>query len=89
MPEPTEPSFSVAIVAIIFGTAFFLLIGLMAWQPQAAIWIADAVEAERSTQSPEQSAPVRLAEAPRRTPIAPGKWVQVFQPENVVQRSRR
>jgi hypothetical protein len=88
MPEPTEPSTSVSVVAIIFGTAFLLLIGLMAWQPQAAIWIADAVEAERSAQSPDQPPPVRLAEAPKRTPIDPGAWVRVFKPENVVQRSR-
>jgi hypothetical protein len=89
MFEPTEPSFSVSIVAIIFGTAFLLVMGLMAWQPQAAIWIADAVEAERSAQSPEHPGPVRLAEMPTRRPIDPGAWVRVFKPQDVAQRSGR
>jgi cytochrome oxidase assembly protein ShyY1 len=78
MPEPPEPSANLAIVAIIFGMVFFLLIGLIAWQPQAAVWIANAVETERSVQSRDQAVPIRLAEVPERTPIAPGEWVHVL-----------
>jgi hypothetical protein len=78
MPEPAEPSSSLAIVAIIFGMAFFLLIGLIAWRPQAAIWIANAVETEHSAQSFDQAVPIRLAAVPKRTPIAAGKWVHVL-----------
>ena len=75
--------------SIIFAAVFFLLIGLVIWQPKTVIWIADAVEAERSAQPPDQPAPASLASVPKRTPINPREWAQVFKPENVVQESRR
>ena len=89
MPAPTEQPVRLPAVLIMSGAVFFLLLGLVIWQPKAVIWIADAVEAEHFARSPDQAAPVRLAAEPKRKPIDPGEWVRVFKAENVVQESGR
>jgi hypothetical protein len=89
MPAPKEQPVRLPAILIVSGAVFFLLIGLVIWQPKTAIWIADAVEAEHFVQSPSQAAPLGLAAAPKRKPIDPGQWAQVFKPENVVQESSR
>lgn len=89
MPAPAKQPVSLTAVSLIIGAVFVLLIALVIWQPKAAIWIADAVEAEHSAQSPDQADPVRLAAAPNRKPIDPGEWAQVLKPEKVVQESGR
>jgi hypothetical protein len=55
------------------------LMGLLIFEPKAAIWISDAVDAEFS-HTPDQLAAVRLAE-PRRKPIHPGEWVKLLMKE--------
>jgi hypothetical protein len=60
------------------GAIFALQIGLVAWQPKAAKWIAEAIEAE-SPGAPDQAAPVSLAAAPMRRPIGPDAWVQIIE----------
>ena len=62
-----------------FGAVFAILFALLIFQPKAAIWISDAVEAELS-HMPNQAEPVRLAE-PRRRPIHPGQWVKPLMKE--------
>jgi hypothetical protein len=57
-----------------FAAVFAILFALVIFQPKAAIWISDAVEAEFS-HMPNQAQPVRLAE-PRRRPIEPGEWMK-------------
>ena len=61
------------------GAVFALLMALLIFQPKAAIWISDAVDAEFS-HTPNQAAAVRLAE-PRRRPIHPGEWVKPLMKE--------
>lgn len=77
MPAPSEQRASGVAVFIGFGAIFVLLIGLVAWQPKAATWIAEAIEAESSKASNE-AAPVRLAAEPRRRPIHPAAWAQII-----------
>jgi hypothetical protein len=77
MSAPNEQRVSGAPVFIAFGTIFVLLIGLVAWQPRAAVWIAEAVDAE-SSKAPDAAAPVRLAAEPMRRPIYPAAWTQVI-----------
>jgi hypothetical protein len=76
MPEPNERRISGVAVFIGFGAIFVLLIGLVAWQPKAATWIAETVEAE-SSKAPDQAAPVRLATEPMRRPIDPDAWARI------------
>jgi len=77
MPVPNEQRVRGVSVFIGFGAIFALLIGLVAWQPKAATWIAEAVEAE-SPKAPEEAAPVRLAQEPQRRPIYPNAWAQAI-----------
>lgn len=77
MLPPNERQVSGVIVFIGVGAIFALLIGLVAWQPKAITWIAQAVEAE-SPKAPEEAAPVRLAAVPMRRPIHPDAWAQVI-----------
>jgi cytochrome oxidase assembly protein ShyY1 len=77
MPAPSEQRVSGAPVFIAFGAIFVLLIGLVVWQPKAATWIAEAVDAE-SSKAPHEAAPVRLAAVPARRPIYPTAWTQVI-----------
>jgi hypothetical protein len=60
-------------VCIGFGAVFAVLMGLLIFEPKAAIWISDAVDAEFS-HTPDQFA-VRL-DGPSRRPIHPGEWVK-------------
>ena len=89
MPAPTQQPDSVTAILMMSGAVFFLLIGLVIWQPKAIIWVADAVEAEHFAKSPDQAALIGLAAEPKRKPIDPGEWVQVFNVQNVVQQSGR
>jgi hypothetical protein len=89
MPASTEQPVGIPAVLIMSGAVFFLLLGLVIWQPKAVIWIADAVDAERSVQPQDQVAPVMLAAEPKRRPIDPGEWVHLFKAENVVRESGR
>ena len=66
-------------VCIGFGAVFAVLMALLIFEPKAAIWISDAVDAEFS-HTPNQLAPVRLAE-PTRRPIHPGEWVKPLMKE--------
>ena len=84
MPAPAKQPVSLTAVSLIIGAVFVLLIGLVIWQPKAAIWIADAVEAEHSAQSSDQADPVKLAAVPKRRPVDPGQWAQVLK-QNVVE----
>jgi hypothetical protein len=77
MPTPNDQRVSGAPVFIAFGAIFVLLIGLVAWQPKAATWIAEAVDAE-SSKAPDKAAPVRLAAEPTRRPIYPTAWTEVI-----------
>jgi hypothetical protein len=77
MPAPDESRVSGAAVLISFGAIFVLLIGLVAWQPKAATWIAEAVGSEYSI-APDEAAPVRLAAEPKRRPIDPAAWAQII-----------
>jgi hypothetical protein len=77
MPAPNEQRASGAAVFTAFGAIFVLLIGLVAWQPRAATWIAEAVDAE-SSNTPDEAAAVRLAAGPKRRPIDPAAWTQVI-----------
>jgi hypothetical protein len=61
------------------GAFFAVLMALLIFEPKAAIWISDAVDAEFS-HTPDQAAAVRLAE-PRRRPIHPGEWVKPLMKE--------
>lgn len=76
MPAPSEQRFSGAPAFIAFGFIFVMLIGLVALEPRAATWIAEAAEAE-SAKAPDQPAPVRLAAEPKRRPIYPAGWTEV------------
>jgi hypothetical protein len=76
MPAPNEPRASGVAVFIAFGAIFVLLIGLVVWQPKAAVWIAEAVDAE-SSKAPDEAASTRLAATPKRRPISPPAWMQV------------
>jgi cytochrome oxidase assembly protein ShyY1 len=77
MSAPNEQRASGAAVFISFGAIFAMLIGLVAWQPRAATWIAEAVDAE-SSNAPDEAVPVRLAAEPTRRPIDPAAWTQVI-----------
>jgi len=77
MPAPSKERVSGVTVFVGFGAVFVLLIGLVAWQPKAVIWIAEAVEAE-SSKAPDEAAPVRLATEPVRKPIHPDAWAQII-----------
>jgi hypothetical protein len=61
-------------VCLGFGAVFAVLMALLIFEPKAAIWISDAVDAEFS-HMPDRAAAVRLAE-PRRRPIHPGEWAK-------------
>jgi hypothetical protein len=61
------------VVCVGFGAVFAVLMALLIFEPKAAIWISDAVDAEFS-HAPDHAA-VRLAE-PTRRPIHPGEWVK-------------
>jgi hypothetical protein len=61
------------VVCVGFGAVFAVLMALLIFEPKAAIWISDAVDAEFS--HPPDHAAVRLAE-PARRPIHPGEWVK-------------
>jgi hypothetical protein len=62
-------------VLIGFGVIFASLIGLIAFQPKAAIWMADAVDAELSK---ARAAPTTFAELPKPRPIDPAAgWGQI------------
>jgi hypothetical protein len=61
------------------GAVFAVLMALLIFEPKAAIWISDAVDAEFS-HTPDQAAAVGLAE-PRRRPIHPGEWVKPLMKE--------
>lgn len=77
MPAPNEPRVNGVTVFLGFGAICVLLIGLVAWQPKAATWIAEAVEAE-SPKAPDEAAPVRRVAEPQRRPINPAAWAQVI-----------
>jgi hypothetical protein len=77
MSAPNEQRVSGVPVFVAFGTIFVLLVGLVIWQPKAATWVAEAVDAE-SSRAPDQAAPVRLAAEPKRRPIHPAAWTQVI-----------
>ena len=68
-------------LAVCFGSGavFAVLMALLIFEPKAAIWISDAVDAEIS-HTPDQAAAVGLAE-PRRRPIHPGEWVKPLMKE--------
>jgi hypothetical protein len=66
-------------VCVGFGAVFAALMALLIFEPKAAIWISDAVDAEFSHTSDHAGA-VRLAE-PRRRPIHPGEWVKPLMKE--------
>jgi hypothetical protein len=76
MSAPNEQRVTGTPVFMAFGMIFVLLIGLVVWQPKAATWIAEAVDAE-SSKAPDEAAPVRLAAEPTRRPIYPAAWTQV------------
>jgi hypothetical protein len=78
MNESNELGGSLA-VCVGFGAVFAVLMALLIFQPKAAIWISDAVDAEFS-HTPGQAAAVRLAE-PRRGPIHPSEWVKPLMKE--------
>ena len=61
-------------VCVGFGAVFAALMALLIFEPKAAIWISDAVDAEFS-HTPDRGAAVRIVE-PRRRPIHPGEWVK-------------
>jgi hypothetical protein len=64
-------------VLIGFGIIFTSLIGLIAFQPKAAIRIADAVDTEFS-KTRDWAAPINLAEVPKPRPIDPAAgWGQI------------
>jgi hypothetical protein len=77
MPVPSEQHASGVPVFMAFGVIFVLLIGLVVWQPTAATWIAEAVDAE-SSKALDEAAPVRLAAEPAHRPIYPTAWTQVI-----------
>jgi hypothetical protein len=77
MNESNEQGGGLA-VCVGFGAVFVILMALLIFEPKAAIWISDAVDAEFS-HTPDQAA-VRLAE-PRRRPIHPGEWVKPLMKE--------
>lgn len=77
MLAPNEQRVSGAPVFIAFGVIFLVLIGLVAWQPKAATWIAEAVDTE-SSKAPDEAGPIRLAAEPTRRPIYPTAWTQVI-----------
>ena len=77
MPAPDEERVSGVAVFIGFGAVFVLMIGLVAWQPKAVIWIAEAVDAEFS-KAPNEAASIRLAAEPQRRPIRPDAWAQII-----------
>lgn len=77
MPAPSEQHVSGVPVFMAFGVIFVLLIGLVVWQPKAATWIAEAVDAE-SSKAPDEAAPVRRAAEPAHRPIYPTAWTQVI-----------
>jgi hypothetical protein len=72
MKESNERVSGLAVCAG-FGAVFAVIMVLLIFEPKAAIWISDAVDAEFS-HTPDRAAAVRLAE-PRRRPIHPGEWV--------------
>jgi hypothetical protein len=78
MNESNEQGSGLA-VCVGSGAVFAVLMVLLIFQPKAAIWISDAVDAEFS-RTPDQAAAVRLAE-PRRRPIHPGEWVKPLMKE--------
>jgi hypothetical protein len=73
MNESNEHSSGLT-VCVGFGAVFAVLMALLIFEPKAAIWISDAVDAEFSYTT-DHAAAVRLAE-PRRMPIHPGEWVK-------------
>jgi hypothetical protein len=77
MPAPSEQRASGVAIFIGFAAIFVLLIGLVAWQPKAVTWIAEAVEAE-SSKAADAAASARLAAEPVRRPIRPDAWAQII-----------
>jgi len=67
-------------VCVGFGAVFAALMALLIFEPKAAIWISDAVDAEFS-HTTDRAAAVRLAEQ-RRRPINPGEWVKPLMKES-------
>jgi hypothetical protein len=73
MNESNEQGSGLA-VCVGSGSVFAVLMALLIFEPKAAIWISDAVDAEFS-HTPDQATVVRLAE-PRRRPIHPAEWAK-------------
>jgi hypothetical protein len=73
MNEANEQGGGLA-VCVGFGAVFAVLMALLIFEPKAAIWISEAVDAE-FLHTTDRAAAVRLAE-PRRRPIHPGEWAK-------------
>jgi hypothetical protein len=67
-------------ISVGFGAICALLLGLIIWQPEVAVWIARSAEAEFAS-APDSSAPGQLAQT-RRRPIEPGAWSQSITPKD-------
>jgi hypothetical protein len=80
--NPGRPESGIAI-SVGFGTICALLLALIIWQPNVAIWIAQSAEAEFST-GRDTGTPSQLAQT-KRKPIEPGAWSQSAAPEDVSQ----
>lgn len=70
-------------ISVGFGTICALLLALIIWQPNVAIWIAQSAEAEFSLQR-DTGTPSQLAQT-KRKPIEPGAWSESIVSENVNQ----
>lgn len=70
-------------ISVGFGAICALLLALIIWQPEVAVWIARSAEAEFAS-APDGSAPGQFAQTQRR-PIEPGAWGESIAREDVSQ----
>ena len=72
----------------LFGAIFLLLIGLMAFQPEARVWMEAAVTADLSIAS-GRVLPIGPGQEQRRRPIEPAAWGEVVIQKNEFRRDNR
>lgn len=70
-------------ISVGFGAICALLLGLIIWQPEVAVWIPRSAEAELAS-APDTSAPGQFAQTTRK-PIEPGAWSRSIAPDDVGQ----
>jgi hypothetical protein len=82
VPAPKQDPASDLPGIVAFGVISTIFLGLAGWQPKAATWIAEAIEAESPTTTVEATFGRSVAE-PMRKPMQPTAWSEVIDPRKL------